>query len=68
MPFLTKYILLSFTILSVCLPFSVTNQGDASSMFRADYKRSSKSIRRAKIGASPERDILAFLIMKVKVK
>ena len=25
-------------------------------------------VSRAKIGASPERDILAFLIMKVKVK
>ena len=30
---------------SVCLSFSVTHRGDASSMFRADYNHSSKSVR-----------------------
>jgi len=41
----------------VCLPFSVTSWGDASSMFRADYNHSSKSVR-SELMNTPGRGIL----------
>ena len=42
---------------SVCLLFSVTHRGDASSMFRADYNHSSKSVR-SELMNTPGRGIL----------
>ena len=49
---------------SVCLSFSVTHRGDASSMFRADYNHSSKSVR-SELMNTPGRDILWHLPEKI---
>ena len=49
---------------SVCLSFSVTSWGDASSMFRADYNHSSKSVR-SELMNTQGRGILSHLSKKI---
>lgn len=49
---------------SVCLSFSVTKLGDASSKFRADYNHSSKCIR-SELMNTPGRGILSHSPEKI---
>ena len=49
---------------SVCLSFSVTHRGDASSMFIADNNRGSKSVR-SELLNTPGRGILLHLSEKI---
>ena len=48
----------------VCLPFSVTHRGVASSMFIADNNRGSKSVR-SELMNTPGRGILLHLSEKI---
>lgn len=51
----------------VCLSFCVTHRGDASSIFRADYKRGSKSVR-SELMNTPGRGILQLRANKLRLQ